>query len=304
MAEVALYLDGIGKKIRGKQIVQDLSFTVNQGEVVGFLGPNGAGKTTTIRMIVGLIKPTAGNIFICGYNLRKHFSKAMSQIGCIVENPELYGFMTGMDNLKHFGVMKGKIPPSRYQEVIKLVGLENRINHKVNTYSLGMKQRLGLAQALLAKPKLLILDEPTNGLDPAGINEFRELIKKLAHEEGMAVFVSSHLLGEIQLMCDRVAIISHGRVVRVANISELISEQERIVWGLSDRNKAKEIIEGITGTPVELSDDKLIAYFNIELLEEVNKALFEANIGIYTVERKQRTLEDLFLELTRGDQIV
>lgn len=304
MSEVVLALNGVSKKIKKKTIVQDISFCVNKGEVFGFLGPNGAGKTTTIRMIVGLIRPTTGDIRICGNNLTKDFTKAMNHVGCIVENPELYGFMTGMDNLKHFGVMKGDIPHSRYLEVIDLVGLGNRINHKVNTYSLGMKQRLGLAQALLAKPQLLILDEPTNGLDPAGINEFRELIKKLAHEEGMAVFVSSHLLGEVQLMCDRVAIISQGKIVRIDNIEALVAEEEKIIWQVRDLQKGKEIIEGLTGVPIEMVNNGLVGYVNEELIDEINAALFEAGVGVQTIEKKQKSLEDLFLELTRGDQIV
>ncbi|QNO15978.1 ABC transporter ATP-binding protein [Alkalicella caledoniensis] len=304
MNEVVLALNGVSKKIKKKTIVQDISFSVSKGEVFGFLGPNGAGKTTTIRMIVGLIRPTTGDIRICGNNLTKDFTKAMSHVGCIVENPELYGFMTGMDNLKHFGVMKGHIPHSRYLEVIDLVGLGNRINHKVNTYSLGMKQRLGLAQALLAKPQLLILDEPTNGLDPAGINEFRELIKNLAHEEGMAVFVSSHLLGEVQLMCDRVAIISQGKIVRTDNIEALVAEEEKIIWQVRDMQKGKEIIEGLTGVPIEIVNNGLVGYVNEELIEEINAALFEAGVGVQTIEKKQKSLEDLFLELTRGDQIV
>lgn len=304
MSESILALENISKKIKGKTIVKDISFIVKPGEVFGFLGPNGAGKTTTIRMIVGLIKPTTGKVMICGYDLSKDFSKAMENVGCIVENPELYGFMTGMDNLKHFGVMKRAIPPNRYNEVVELVGLGKRINHKVNTYSLGMKQRLGLAQALLSRPRLLILDEPSNGLDPAGINEFRELIKKLAHDEGMAVFVSSHLLGEIQQMCDKVAIISQGRVVKVESVANLVSDQQKIIWELSDYAKGREIIEGILGFAVEIEDNRVIAYFNLDQLENINTALFEANVGIKTVQKKQRTLEDLFLELTRGDEIV
>lgn len=301
-----MVLDNVSKKIKKTTIVQDISFTVNEGEVFGFLGPNGAGKTTTIRMIVGLIRPTTGNISICGNDLRKKFTKAMGHVGCIVENPELYGFMTGMDNLRHFGVMKGKFPTSRYEEVVELVGLGNRVYDKVHTYSLGMKQRLGLAQALLSNPKLLILDEPTNGLDPAGINEFRALIKKLAKQDNMAVFISSHLLGEVQQMCDRVAIISQGKVKRVANIQELMEEEQKIIWKVNklDLEKGKEIIEAKTGITIEVIDNGLVGYFNTELLEKINHALFNADVGIHTIEKKQKSLEDLFLELTRGDQIV
>ncbi len=299
-----LVLDNVQKKIGKKTIVENITFTVNGGEVFGFLGPNGAGKTTTIRMIVGLIKPTEGNISICGYSLKKDFSKAMENIGCIVENPELYPFMSGMDNLKHFGVMKGSLSEERYKEVVDLVGLGNRIKDRVSTYSLGMRQRLGLAQALLTKPKLLILDEPTNGLDPAGINEFRELIKTLAHKEQMAVFVSSHLLSEIQLMVDRVAIISQGRIIKVSKIEELIEEQNRVMWEVSNPLKASEVIKEYVSLPVEIKDNHVIGYPATDDIPKINEALVKEGVLLLTVQKKQRTLEELFLELTRGNEIV
>src|SRR5713226_8711842 len=191
-------------KVIGKRtIVDGVSFSLNPGEVFGFLGPNGAGKTTTIRMLVGLIKPTAGSVTICGFNVRRDFEKALSNVGCIVENPDLYRFMTGRENLEHFARML-RVAPEEIERVAELVALAHRLDQRVGTYSLGMRQRLGIAQALLGKPKLLILDEPANGLDPAGIREIRELLRNLA-AEGMSVFVSSHLLAEVELMCDRVA---------------------------------------------------------------------------------------------------
>src|SRR5713226_3086275 len=191
-------------KVIGKRtIVDGVSFTLNPGEVFGLLGPNGAGKTTTIRMLVGLIKPTTCNVTICGFDVRRDFENALSNVGCIVENPDLYRFMTGRENLEHFARMLS-LDASEVERVAELVALAHRLGQRVGTYSLGMRQRLGIAQALLGKPKLLILDEPANGLDPAGIREIRELLRNLA-AEGMSVFVSSHLLAEVELMCDRVA---------------------------------------------------------------------------------------------------
>lgn len=221
MNSVVVKLENVHKKIGGNEIIRGLSFEVKEGEVYGFLGPNGSGKTTTIRMMTGLIAMTEGDITVCGYSIRTNREKALEQIGAIVENPELYEYMTGMQNLKHFANMAVKpISKERIAEIVKLVDLEKAIDKKVKTYSLGMKQRLGIAQALLHNPKILILDEPTNGLDPAGIRQIRDYLRRLAKEEGIAVIVSSHLLSEIELMCDRVVIIKDGQFVQAYNLHE------------------------------------------------------------------------------------
>src|SRR5436853_2457756 len=186
-------------KVIGKRtIVDSVSFELRPGEVFGFLGPNGAGKTTTIRMLVGLIRPTAGSVTIDGYDVRRDFEAAMRCVGCIVENPDLYRFMTGRENLEHFARMLG-VPGAEIERVAELVALEHRLDQRVGTYSLGMRQRLGVAQALLGRPRLLILDEPANGLDPAGIREIRELLRGLAREQPMSVFISTHLLADVEL---------------------------------------------------------------------------------------------------------
>ncbi|EGP9995339.1 ABC transporter ATP-binding protein, partial [Listeria monocytogenes] len=218
MTERALQVTNLHKKIRKREIIKGISFEVMPGEVFGFLGPNGAGKTTTIRMIVGLIKPTSGTILIGGKDIRKNFTEAMRGLGSIVENPEFYSFLTGQENLAYFARMDSSIKKERIQEVTELVGLEKRINDRVSTYSLGMRQRLGIAQALLSNPKLLILDEPTNGLDPSGIHEMRDFIRALARNEGISVLVSSHLLSEIELLCDRVAIMTDGTIIKTDQV--------------------------------------------------------------------------------------
>ncbi len=220
--KTVVQLQGVSKVIKGKTIIDNLSFDVYEGEVFGFLGPNGAGKTTTIRMIVGLMNISKGDVLISGKSIKKDFEGAIKDVGAIVENPELYKFMSGYQNLKHFARMQNGITEERMKEVIELVGLTDRINDKVKTYSLGMRQRLGLAQCLLHKPKLLILDEPTNGLDPAGIREIRAYIRKLAQEEGMAVIVSSHLLSEMEMMCDRIGIIQSGKLVDVQQVRDFV----------------------------------------------------------------------------------
>ncbi|MFE1245565.1 ABC transporter ATP-binding protein [Fictibacillus sp. NPDC058756] len=298
----ALEVENLTKKIKRKLIIKGVTFTLYPGEVFGFLGPNGAGKTTTIRMIVGLISPTSGTIKIGGKNVRTEFTEAMRHLGCIVENPELYPYLTGWENLEHFAKMDSSIPKSRLQEVVALVGLSNRIHDRVSTYSLGMRQRLGIAQALLGKPKVLILDEPTNGLDPAGIREMREFIRTLAREENLSVLVSSHLLSEIQLMCDRVAIISKGAVIRTDSVQNLLAEQERVIWKAEPLPLAKEILEKETEVQEGL-DGTLITLYDEPLLPEWNEKLVQAGVKVKEMRTQLPSLEDLFLEVTGGESI-
>ncbi len=243
---VILELKNVSKKLGGRKVVDSLSFTVNSGEIFGFLGPNGAGKTTTIKMIVGLLSIDEGEILIEGKSLKKNYEKAMQTIGGIIENPEMYDYMSGMANLKMFAKMHGNISKERINEIIELVGLTGRINDKVKKYSLGMRQRLGLAQALLHEPKLLILDEPTNGLDPAGIKELRDTLRELADKKGVAVLVSSHLLSEMELMCDRFLIIDKGVFTDIKSLEDIREESKdgtaEYNFELSDPQKALELI--------------------------------------------------------------
>ena len=301
MSEVTLAVRNLRKKIGRKEIIKGLNFELKRGEVFGFLGPNGAGKTTTIRMLTGLIKPTEGSISICGYDLRKDFTKAMEFLGCIVENPELYPFLSGWDNLVHFSGMLPSVTEKQIAETVDFVGLDERIHDKVKTYSLGMRQRLGIAQALLNRPKVLILDEPTNGLDPAGIREMREFIRNLAENEGLSVLVSSHLLSEIQLLCDRVAIMAKGEIIQIDSVESLLTSQEKLVWRVSPLAKGKEVLERFT--EVELKDDYLITPLDGEKAAQWSKALIEEGVEIYEMNRKIPVLEDLFLQLTGGGKI-
>jgi ABC-2 type transport system ATP-binding protein len=302
MNEITLSVKGLRKVIGKREIIQNLDFELKRGEVFGFLGPNGAGKTTTIRMLVGLIKPTAGSIYICGFDLNKQFPEAMSQLGCIVENPELYAYLSGWRNLQYFARMMDGIDEARITEVVRLVGLAARIHDKVKTYSLGMRQRLGIAQALLGRPKVLILDEPTNGLDPSGIREIREFIRYLAEQEGLSVLVSSHLLSEIQLMCDRVAIISKGRIVRVDSVKNLLAHQERVNWRLVPLAEGIEVLRMLTDS-VEVEGDIVKTPFMEQEVGRWNQALVEAGVTVMEISRKLPSLEDLFIELTGGESI-
>lgn len=300
MSNITLSVQNLSKKIGKKEIIKNINFELKEGEVFGFLGPNGAGKTTTIRMIVGLIKPTSGSIQICGYNVKKSFSKAMERLGCIVENPELYPYLTGWENLKFFARMLSDIDDTRIQEVVDLVGLKDRIHDKVKTYSLGMRQRLGIGQALLSRPKVLILDEPTNGLDPSGIREMRQFIRFLAKEEGLSVLVSSHLLSEIQLLCDRVSIILNGEIIHTESVQDLLAHQEKLIWRFSPMKKGIEILEKVSPS-VKVSEDKVITPYLEEEVGTWSSMLFAANVEIKEMNRQIPSLESLFLELTGGE---
>jgi ABC-2 type transport system ATP-binding protein len=298
-----LSVNGLTKKIGKKTLVHNISFDVREGEVFGFLGPNGAGKTTTIRMLVGLIKPTEGTIVIGEHNVRTSFKEAMRQVGSIVENPELYTYLTGWENLKQFARMLGNISDERIHEIAKKVHLDGRIHDKVKTYSLGMKQRLGIAQALLGNPKLLILDEPTNGLDPAGIRELREFVRYLVEEENISVFVSSHMLHEVQMMCDRVAIINHGKTVTVATMEELVDRTaEKVEWIIEPLQQAKLVLEQEEEVyDLVEEEDILLCRMPVEKISTYTKRFVEQGMHVRGVRTVAVTLEDLFMELTGGE---
>ncbi|ENE0726795.1 ABC transporter ATP-binding protein [Listeria monocytogenes] len=300
MTERALQVTNLHKKIRKREIIKGISFEVMPGEIFGFLGPNGAGKTTTIRMIVGLIKPTSGTILIGGKDIRKNFTEAMRGLGSIVENPEFYTFLTGQENLAYFARMDSSIKKERIQEVTELVGLEKRINDRVSTYSLGMRQRLGIAQALLSNPKLLILDEPTNGLDPSGIHEMRDFIRALARNEGISVLVSSHLLSEIELLCDRVAIMTDGTIIKTDQVAHLLSSRAQLRWRVTPIEQAKAFLESVT--EVEVEGEYLVTAMNEESAEW-NEQLVAKGIKVHEIDKRKPSLEDLFLELTGGQSI-
>ncbi|MFX3625049.1 MAG: ABC transporter ATP-binding protein [Ectobacillus sp.] len=298
-----LSVQNVKKTIGKKTIVEHISFDVYEGEVFGFLGPNGAGKTTTIRMLVGLIKPTEGKISISGYDVKAEFRQAMRHIGSIVENPELYTYLTGWENLKQFARMLGDVDDGRIHEIVRMVNLEQRIHDKVKTYSLGMKQRLGIAQALLGNPKLLILDEPTNGLDPAGIRELREFVHRLVEEQNISVFISSHLLSEVQMMCDRVAIINRGKMITVSTIEDLVKKaSDKVKWKVSASEKAAALLrESPEIKEVAAEGDTITCRMPVERIGAYNKMLIEQGIEVQSVHEVVVTLEDLFMELTGSE---
>lgn len=294
-------VERLTKRIGSKTLVENISFEVKKGEVVGLLGPNGAGKTTLMRMMVGMIRMTEGEVWIDGQSVKQQFESTASKIGAVIEAPEFYPFLSGYENLTYFGRMNGNVTEERIDEVVKLLGMGQVIDRKVKAYSLGMRQRLGIAQALIHDPDVLILDEPTNGLDPSGIHEMRMYIKKIAHEQGKAVLVSSHLLSEVELMCDRVIIIQHGEYVATQNIQHNQSEEmETIRIRVDDANKAAEMLD----QDVLIKGNDLLIHVKDEEIPNVIRTLLEKNIQVYRVYEERKTLEEQFLELTGGKDIV
>lgn len=294
--EVVLKIKDLTKVYNKKRVVDGLTLNVEAGQIYGFLGPNGAGKTTTIKMITGLIKKDAGDIVINGIDAVKNHDVAMNYVGAIVEVPSFYEYMSGMENLKLYARLRN-IKKEQILKIVKLVKLENKINEKVKKYSLGMKQRLGLAVSLLHSPKLLILDEPTNGLDPEGIRELRELLKKIAHEDNVAVFVSSHLLSEMQLMCDKVAIINNGKIVKVESMDSIKNESNIYEFNVSDSDMAQKYIGKIA--KCEKKQNKLIVFYDGKI-SDILKLLIENEIEVVSFEKKENMLEEKFLSMTGG----
>jgi ABC-2 type transport system ATP-binding protein len=305
MTTPIVQIRNLSKRIGSKTIIDRLSFEVPKGEVFGFLGPNGAGKTTTIRMMVGLMSITEGEVLIDGHSIKHDFEAAIAHIGAIVENPEMYKYLTGYQNLLHFARMSPDVSKNRIDEVIKLVALDNRIHDKVKTYSLGMRQRLGVAQALLHKPALLILDEPTNGLDPAGIRELRDYLKKLTQEDNISVIVSSHLLSEMELLCDRVAIIQNGKLTDVRLVKDYLNKREigKVLFEVDQQESAMQFLNTIPEYAANAVLNRIEFTINYEQIAEVNALLVQNGIKIYSIHSITPTLEDTFLQMTGSDPI-
>ncbi|MGV2883352.1 ABC transporter ATP-binding protein [Paenibacillus taichungensis] len=298
--EPVVRLQGVSKIISSRSLVSDLTLDISPGQVFGFLGPNGAGKTTTIRMMVGLMSISQGDIIISGHSVKNEFEQAIAQVGAIVENPEMYKFLTGYQNLVHFARMSPGITKERIAETIERVGLTARIHDKVKTYSLGMRQRLGVAQAILHKPKLLVLDEPTNGLDPQGIRELRDYLRQLCQEEGITVFVSSHLLSEMELMCDTVAIIQNGKLIDVRNLRaeagvDVLTE---VAFEVNDASRAAELISEAT-----VQGNAIVVRLSREQIPDLNARLVSEGFQVYGIRNVTHTLEDQFLQVTGGGSI-
>lgn len=300
MSETIIATKGLLKKYRGRAAVEDLNLNIRKGEIYGFLGPNGAGKTTTIRLLLGLISPTAGSIEIFGRNLKKEKLAILRKIGSLVESPSYYGHLTAVQNLEAIRRILN-VPKSRIPEVLDIVSLTGEEKRPVKGFSLGMKQRLGIASALLGSPELLILDEPTNGLDPSGIQEIRDLIKRMPQEHGITVLVSSHLLSEIELMADTVGIIRQGKMVyqdSISNLQQRAAGEMRLV--VSEPEQALSVA-GHRGYEGALQQGALsFSRMNDARVALLVKTLVENGHAVYRVEERRQSLEEFFLQVVGG----
>ena len=298
-----LEVKGVKKKLGKREIIKGLDLSVNEGEIFGFLGPNGAGKTPTIRMLVGLISPNEGEIVVCGKSVLSEKEQALKNVGAVVENPELYKYLSGRENLMQIARIR-KVSKEEVEELIDLVGLKDRIDDKVRKYSLGMKQRLGLAAALIGDPKLLILDEPTNGLDPSGIIDFRDVVKKASRERGMAVFISSHILSEVQNLCDRVAFINNGVIKSVEDIHDNSMETELDSLTLvvsSNKEQAIKVLKdiGFVNSSTVI-DEEIHIIVETGKTTELLKILLENNVLVEEIYKNRKGLEQRYMELVEG----
>ena len=294
-------VDRLSKDFGKVRALDDVSFSVAKGEVFGFLGPNGAGKTTTIRILLGLLHPDGGTAKIGGHDCWGDHARAAPLFGATLEQPGLYSYLTGRDNLRQFARMLGPVDERQITDLLALVGMTERGDDKVKRYSMGMRQRLALAQALLGKPRLLVLDEPTNGLDPNGIHGLRILLRKLATEQGLTIFFSSHLLSEVEELCDRVVVLHRGEVRAAGPLSELMNVKGfsyRI--DVSDVNRALDIIRSVDGARAETGTikDSITVTSETDIARRINHALVSAGVGVDQLVRTQRGLEDIYIELT------
>ncbi|MFD2728064.1 ABC transporter ATP-binding protein [Enterococcus camelliae] len=295
--ETILKVNNVSKKIGSKTIIDEVSFDVPKGKIVGLLGPNGAGKTTLIRMIVGLMKMSNGEITIANYSLKEHYREAISEVGAIVENPEFYNYMSGMDNLLQYARMSRKhVTPEEILAIIKQVHLEAHFNQKVKTYSLGMRQRLGVAQALIHQPSLLVLDEPMNGLDPMGMKEFREMLRDLKNK-GISVILSSHQLSDIELVADELVIVQHGKITHQVTMDEIKNQQLVMVV---ECQKIDELTQYLTQQSLsfERRQEQVWVYLEQDIRVSLLKDLVNQDLNVLAFYPKVSSLEDVFLAWT------
>ena len=299
MKEIILKCDIIHKKIGKKEILKGISFEIEKGDILGFIGPNGAGKTTAIKLMLGLQNINSGDVYINGFNIKKDFTKAIERVGAIVENPDFYMYMSGRKNLELKARLYKDITKERIDEVIKLVVLENRINDKVSKYSLGMRQRLGIAEALLHNPNLLVLDEPTNGLDPEGMRMLKDILRNLSNN-GVSIFISSHILSELDNLCNKICIIKDGKIIETSNIKTLKRKTNELCY-LIEVDSADNI--NLLFKNEIINNNLVKVWCNKEFIPVVIESLINSNIKIYSVKEDELSLEDAFLERTGGNTI-
>jgi len=290
----------LSKTFDSRIAVDRLSLQVQAGDVFGFLGENGAGKSTTIRMLLGLVKPSSGQVSLLGYDVPQHRQQALRKVGAIVDAPAFYDNLTGLENLRIFSGLTGQVASHRYREVLGWVNLAGRENDKVRVYSHGMRQRLGLAQALLPQPELLILDEPTDGLDPQGIREIRQLLVDLAQQHGLTIFLSSHLLHEVERICNRIAIIDEGRMLYQGTVRSLVEPDLQFKIRTDRTEQAFQFLsEGLKLSVFRNEKDHLYLKISETDIAAVNNSLVSQGFQVFEISRHASSLEDIYFRLTQ-----
>lgn len=296
-----LEVKNVNKSFGKKRVLKDVSFSLEEGEILGFIGPNGAGKTTTIKIILGLQRMNDGQVIINGHDIKKDFCRAIERVGAIVESPDMYMYLSGKKNLQIIARMYKGVSKERIDEVIKLVGLEERINDKVSKYSLGMRQRLGIAASLIHRPNLLVLDEPTNGLDPEGIKDLRNLLKKLAKKDKIGILISSHNLSELESFCTDVCIIKNGEIIESTSVKKAKkADQTSYIISLS---KISGIDKYLNENDEVLEDNKIRVFIDKEEIMKFAKKLDDNGYKVYEFVLETLTLEDAFLNKAGGNKI-
>ena len=292
--------DVLKKEVKQVKALDDVSLEVKEGEIFGLLGANGSGKTTLIKLICNLITKDGGNITVFGKDVEKDRAY-LQDVGAIVEAPTMFKNLTGRENLRYFASLSGGLPEQRIDDILNLVGLRDRADSKFGTYSLGMQQRLGIAQAIMSNPKLLVLDEPINGLDPDGIMQMRELFQKLSKTYGTTILISSHILNEMQELCDRVAILVTGKIVAIKDLKEIVDSTQKVIARIAcDKpQEAFDAIEKLKDIEVKLVDEQVYVRCENEKIALINKELVKQDISIFSITIKKRTLEDIYKELAK-----
>jgi ABC-2 type transport system ATP-binding protein len=301
MTEPILEIEQLTKRYKGRPVVNRLSMSVERGDIFGFLGRNGAGKSTTLRMVLGLVRPTSGVVRLVGHDMASHSMRALARVGAIIESPAFYEHFSGRQNLKMFAAMSGGATARRIDHVLDIVGLRSRAGDAVRVYSHGMRQRLGIAQALLPDPEFIILDEPTDGLDPQGILEMRLLIKRLKEELGLTIMLSSHLLYEVEQICTRIAIIEGGSLIYQGSIEELVAKEKTIKLRVDRPDAAYKLLQDTSGLVISKNGDGSL-YLRIadEEIPVVNSLLVERGLRVFELSPQRETLEQVFFRLTNG----
>ena len=296
---LAIETRNLTKRFGERTAVDQVDLQVRRGDIFGFLGQNGAGKSTTIRMLLGLIRPTQGSVSLLGHPIPDQRQPALRKVGAIVDAPAFYEYLTGQQNLEAFSALSGRVSRQRYEEVVRWVHLTGRQHDKVRIYSHGMRQRLGLAQALLPNPELLILDEPTDGLDPQGIREIRQLIGQLAREQDLTIFLSSHLLHEVERTCSRIAIIDSGRLLYQGSVDELLKSEVRFRIRTDRCDQAYQFLSSDLKLAVSRNGDSLFLLKARDAdIAAINAALVQHGFQVFEISRHAPTLEDIYFQLT------